>query len=319
MNLSTIDLNLLLVLSIVLEEGSATRAARRLHVTQSAVSNALARLRELLGDPLVVRSARGLVPTPRARELAPLLATAVAQLQAVVDGTAAFDPATCTRTFSLACADGQQLADLPLIARALRGEMPRAKLRVVSIDTLLATDGLATGEVDASISPTLAHAGLLNTPLYEEDAVGVLRRGHPFRGKTLTREAFSRIPHVDLHIAMGRPGVGNVRAERAFRAAQVERIVAMSVPSFAAAAMVVASTDDLVCMPRRVATLLAEQLPLRLVELPLPPLALEMSLVWHARTDRDPAAQHFRALVVRVLRPATRRTPSGRAHPRRTR
>src|SRR6516225_532896 len=105
MNLSTLDLNLFVVLHVVLEERSATRAARRLHVTQSAVSNAIARLRSVLADPLVVRSGRGLAPTPRAEELRPFVAQAIAQLQAAVDRGAAFVPEASERRFTLALTD----------------------------------------------------------------------------------------------------------------------------------------------------------------------------------------------------------------------
>src|SRR5579883_2451927 len=98
MNLSTLDLNLFLMLHVVLEERSATRAAERLHVTQSAVSNAIARLRSVLADPLVVRSGRGLAPTPRAAQLRPILAHAIGQLQVAVDGGTAFDPRVAERS-----------------------------------------------------------------------------------------------------------------------------------------------------------------------------------------------------------------------------
>src|SRR4029079_1458657 len=106
-NLSSIDLNLFLVLHAVLEERSATRAARRLHVTQSAVSNALARLRQLLGDPLVVRNGRGLAPTLRAGELQPLLQEVAARLERAMDRRG-FVPEESTRTFTIALADNHQ-------------------------------------------------------------------------------------------------------------------------------------------------------------------------------------------------------------------
>jgi DNA-binding transcriptional LysR family regulator len=113
-SLAGIDLNLFLVLHAVLSEWSVTRAAQKLHVTQSAVSNALARLRELLGDPLFVRHGRGLVPTPRAQELAPLMQRAMGELQAAVDGSA-FVPAQSTRRFTLAWSDAQAIAHLPAL------------------------------------------------------------------------------------------------------------------------------------------------------------------------------------------------------------
>src|SRR6185369_9787465 len=116
-NLSAIDLNLFLVLHAVLEERSATRAAARLHVTQSAVSNALARLRVLLGDPLVVRSGRGLAPTPRAEEMAPLLREATERLALAVDRRG-FIAAETTRTFTIALADSHQACEVPRLAHA---------------------------------------------------------------------------------------------------------------------------------------------------------------------------------------------------------
>src|SRR5262245_44783206 len=107
--LSNLDLNLFLVLHTVLVEGSVTRAARKLAVTQSAVSNALARLRELFGDPLFVRHGRGLVPTPRAEELAPVVRRAMADLQTALDGSD-FVPETSTRRFTLCWSDAQTIA-----------------------------------------------------------------------------------------------------------------------------------------------------------------------------------------------------------------
>src|ERR1700744_3732492 len=113
MNLMAFDLNLLLVLHAVLEEKSATLAAKRLNVTQSAVSNALARLRAVVGDPLLIRSGKGLVPTPRAAELAPIIAEAIEKLEAALDQGASFRPETSTRTFTLAAADNNQARDVP--------------------------------------------------------------------------------------------------------------------------------------------------------------------------------------------------------------
>src|SRR5215470_13785517 len=139
--LEQLDLNLLLVLDTVLAERSVARAARRLHVTPSAVSNGLARLRAVLGDPLVARSGRGIVPTPRAAELAPALARALRDLGAAVSGPSV-DPAATTRQLTLAIADVGQLVRLPRLAALVARELPRARLRVVGIDTLLSSGGL---------------------------------------------------------------------------------------------------------------------------------------------------------------------------------
>src|SRR3954469_25621248 len=150
MSLSTLDLNLLLVLDTVLSERSVARAARRLHVTPSAISNGLARLRAALGDPLVVRSGRGIVPTPRAAALAPALKRALSELDQAIEKDA-FDPATTTTRFTLALADVGQVAKLPQLVQRLVRDMPRARLRVVGIDTYVSSGGLQGTEVDVAL------------------------------------------------------------------------------------------------------------------------------------------------------------------------
>src|SRR5688572_4989339 len=123
MKLSSLDLNLLLVLHTVLEEKSVAKAAASLHVTSSAVSNALGRLRGLLGDPLLVRHGRGLVPTRRATELAPRIRAAVMELQGALAANVPFVPVQTDRMFTLACADNDQIASVPRIAAAFTARM----------------------------------------------------------------------------------------------------------------------------------------------------------------------------------------------------
>src|SRR5262249_48257531 len=143
-----IDLNLLRVLHHVLKEGSVARAAERLRVTSSAVSNSLARLREILGDPLLVRNGRPLGPTPKAIELMPRIAAAMDGFRSVLDACYQFDPETCTRTLTIASADNIGVGILPGIVARFSKRLPRATLRVVTLDHAIAGDGLASGEVD---------------------------------------------------------------------------------------------------------------------------------------------------------------------------
>ncbi|MFZ6181293.1 LysR substrate-binding domain-containing protein [Nannocystis pusilla] len=317
MNIAALDLNLLLVLHTVLVERSAAAAARRLHVTPSAVSNSLAKLRAQLGDPLVVRSGRGLVPTPRALELAPHLRAAVRELERVVAGAERFDPATTTRSFALALSDAHQICDLPRVARAFAAAMPRAQLRVVSIDHFEAVGGLAGGEVDAAVAPATApQAGQHAHHLYEETGVLLVRQGHPAAGEPVTREVWASLRHVDIHLALGRGGIGH-RAARAWLAG--ERLafdVAVVAPSFLAAAVVAANSDYACGLPRRVAEALAPVLPLTPLALPGPPMAFSIDLVWHERTHLDVGARAFRELVIAALaspRPASKRGRRARA------
>src|SRR5262245_10976397 len=200
MNISAVDLNLFLVFDAVLEERSTTRAASRLHVTQSAVSNALARLRQAVGDPLFVRNGRGLAPTPRAEEMGLPVREAIGRLSQALGQR--FDPDTTTRTFVLACADHHQAADVPGLAKAFARAMPQACLRVVSVDYLLSSDGLATGTVDAALAPSGSEGpGLHATPLFEEAAVVVVRKRHPTVGAKLSVAQLNALGHVDVHLA----------------------------------------------------------------------------------------------------------------------
>ncbi len=304
MNLASLDLDRLLVLHAVLEERSVTRAARRLHVTPSAVSNALAKLRETFDDPLVVRSGRELVLTPRADAIAPHLAEAVRAVGRAMEAGAAFDPARSTRAFTLACSDAEQIALVPGIAGAFARELPRASLRILSVEQLELSGGLASGSVDAAIAPAHELApGTHATELYREEAALVLRRGHPRAGKKLTKAAFNALRHIDILLALGGGGIGHHVAEDFFAQHGLVRDIAISVPSFAAAAAIAAETDWMAGMPLRLATKFARELPLVVVVSPLAPLTFRMQLVWHERTHTDPAATFFRELVLAAARP----------------
>ena len=142
-----------------------------MYVTPSAISNSLARLRTALGDPLVIRSGRGIVPTPRAAELAPLLKRALGDMERAVQAVA-FDAASTTRQFTLAIADAGQLSLIPRLSRLLSSHMPHARLRVVGIDTFLSSGGLAGTEVDVAIAALPDKApGVHFESLYDEQAV----------------------------------------------------------------------------------------------------------------------------------------------------
>ena len=298
MKLSSLDLNRLLLLHVVLEQRSVTRAAASLHVTPSAVSNALAQLRASFGDPLLVRSGRGLVPTPRAVALAPLLAEAIAALTRAVEGDAAFDPRTTTRRFAIATSDAEQIAEIPRIAAALASRAPRAGLRVLSVEQLEAAGGLARAEVDVALGP--AHPptpGVHAQDLYQEEGVLVVRRNHPRVRRRMTREQFNQLRHVDILLALDRGGVGHGMVEAFLATHGLQRDIAVSAPSFTAAANIVAQTDWVGGLPRRLAELFVRQLPLRIVSLPAPPMTFRMQLLWHERTHDDEGARFFRALV----------------------
>ena len=302
--LASLDLNLFLVLHTVLAEGSVTRAAKRLSVTQSAVSNALARLREVFRDPLFVRHGRGLVPTPRAHELAPLMQRAMGELQAAVDG-ATFVPEQSTRRFTLAWSDAQTIAHLPALLPRFERNLPHATLRIVTVDFLSATNGLSLGEVDVAVGPEqAAFAPLLHDALYTERIVLAARREHAKLVRCLLREQFDEIAFVDVQLALGQGGAGNMLMTELLARHGLSWRVAMVVPEFTAAAHAAAASDYVVGLPARAARAFCEFLPLELIELPafLDPPVMNMALLWHPRTDQDAGARYFRSLVAEACR-----------------
>lgn len=286
-NLSAIDLNLLLVLHTVLEERSVTRAAHRLHLTQPAVSNALARLRATLGDRLVIRSGGTLQPTPRALAMLPHLTAGLAALTAFVEAPR-FDAATSDRTFTLA--DSEELSELPRLAGAFARRLPHAMLRLVTVDDLAVA--LADGTVDAALGPaTLAGPGLVRRKLYDDRAVLVVRRGHPH---TRSPKQLARLPQIVVQ--SGRS------ARRELRRVSNTR-VAMVMPDYMSAALAVSVCDYVTSLPRRFAHSIRRLLPLHVIE--ARSSAIPIALYWHERTHDDAGAALFRALVTDAVVGAT--------------
>jgi DNA-binding transcriptional LysR family regulator len=303
-NLSNVDLDLFVVLHAVLEEGSATRAAARLHVTRPAVSNAIARLRRVLNDPLVVRTARGLVPTPRAKRIAPLVTSALDQLRAVVDDAATFDPRTSTRRFSIACSDNEQIAILPAVIEAFGRQLPLASLRIMNVDQILANDAFATGDVDVLIGTLpFVPASLRAQVLFTDRIVCIARKGHPaVRRGRIERERLWELPHVDVALLASRPTFGGQLREKIQASQGRTRRVALTVPNFVSAALSVSRTDWLAGVPSTLAAALSALLPLQIIELPFEVPPIPTHLVWHARSDTDPGAVLMRDLITTSAR-----------------
>jgi len=312
--LSRIDLNLLWALHVLLEEASVTAAAARLHVGQPAVSNQLARLRELFGDPLLVRDGRRLVRTPRAEALRMPLTEAVARIGHVLVGDASFDPLHETRCFVVSGDDAVEVTDLPLVLQAMQRELPRAGLRIVSIGRMVAAGGIASPEIDVALGPRSAFPVGRFTPLYRQGALLALRSGHPLANKKLTRARFNTLRFVDTWIADGRPGEGHKQVSAQLSQHGFVRQVALTVSHFSAAACAAAESDLVAGLPERVARYYAKYMPIVLKPFPEPlTFELEMGLGWHERTHTDPACRFFRALVVRALSTtASKAGPRGR-------
>lgn len=294
MSISSVDLNLLLTLHIVLRERSVARAAQQLHVTPSAVSNALARLRGVLGDPLVTRKGRGIVPTPRALELAPVLERTLLELESAIDAQP-FDAARSTRLLTLAMGEAAQIAWLVPIAGLMQTEMPRVRLRVVGIDSLVSLGDLSGPEVDLHIGVKGRGPGMHAEHLRDEPLALVAGSKHRFAPRRLTRTQLSGLRHVIVQMVPSRSFRDPVSA--AYEQAGIERQVVMAVPTFTAAAALAAATDLVTSLPASFLAARGAKLRLRELKTPLPSHSVPISMCWHERTHNDPALVKLRTLV----------------------
>jgi DNA-binding transcriptional LysR family regulator len=298
---SRFDLNLLSVLEAVLTEGSVVKAANRLHITPSAVSNALARLRLIIGDPLVTRRGRGIVPTPRALELAPLLARTLRELREAVR-TGAFDPATTAKRFTLALSDASQIALLPAIAALSARRMPRASLRAVGIDALVLLGGLGGAEVDVVIGPDKGGGEIHCEALFSQPAVLICRKDHPALEAAREPRRAEALRHIAIEMAPGRalPDLAGL----AYRKARIARDVAMTVPTFSAAAAVVAATDFVATVPAAFYSAVSQRMGISALPFPMPQLTIPTNMCWHERTHADSSAGAFRDVIRQAAKSA---------------
>lgn len=297
-DLASVDLNLLKLLDALLKERSVTLAGNRLGLSQPAASRALARLRRLLQDRVMVRTAKGLEPTPRALALEPALSRLLTEAQHIIS-PARFDPASAEGRLTLASIDHMALMLLPALAARMERLAPGLDLEVRSLhgDNI---DLVARGDADVAVgvfNDESLPAGFFRKDLYLEDLVCLLRRGHPVLQHPWTAERFSALPHVLVTIT----GRGETLIDTALASLGLCRRIAVRLPYFLAAPGLVVDSDKVLSLPRRLAQQFAQTLPLELLELPLPTDTFTLSMIWHERTHRDPAHAWLRQQIVETM------------------
>jgi len=295
-DLSSVDLNLLTLFEVLVRERSVTRAGLHLGLSQPATSRALARLRRMLGDRLVVRGRLGLELTPRAEALAGPVSRLLDDARAIV-APVAFDPARATGRIAIAAHDHLSLVVLAGLVARFERHAPGLGLHIappVGDNVGLIEQGaadLALGLFE--IVPGSLH----RRTLYSDDFVCLLRAGHPVLGDGLGLERYLALRHVAVTIS----GVGESAVDAALATQGHARRVALRVPHFLAGAMLVADSDMILTLPRRLARRLAEKLPLALADLPLQVPSVAPAMIWHERVHGDPAQVWVRQQLVDVV------------------
>lgn len=289
------DLNLLAFLEALFVAGSITGAGARVGLSQPAASRALGRLRRSFGDPLFVRSGGGLAPTPRAARLREPLRRALAEVTAML-APDRFDPATARGAVRLLVPDLEAAALAPPLLARLAATAPDVDVAFVPRRGDAAAM-LAADEVDLAIGVfPRAPAGFRRQRLYRDTMVCIVRAGHPAAQRGLTLARFLALRHALVTIT----GEGGGAVDAALAARGLARRIALRIPSFLAAPLVVAKSDLVVTLPRRAALHIASLAPVVLLEPPLPIPAFDLSQLWHERQHADARHRWLRALVAEL-------------------
>lgn len=294
-HLASVDLNLLVVFDALVAEGHATRAAERIGLTQPAVSHALNRLRALFGDPLFVRSPRGMVATPLAQDIAPSVRSILEQVEGVLLGGRAFNPASSKRQFTLGLSDYAAFVLLPRLTARLDREAPGVSLIVRNTSRSVGLPMLEDGSAEliaGNFPKPPAH--MREELLYEEDFICAGRGDHSGLEGTIDLDRYLSLRHLQVSMKGSPSGyVDAVLAEKGLK-----RNVAVTVGHFLMAPMLVDASDLIATEPHRLFAPLASRLPLNLFPPPIDIPPFRVVQTWHARHDADPGHQWLR----RVLR-----------------
>ncbi len=298
--LEHLDLNLLRLFEAVMREGSITRASAAVGLSQPAASNALKRLRTYCGDPLFVRTATGLRPTPMASAILPTVAQSLRALQGTLDEYRSFDPSRSTRTFHLLMLDVGELMYMPRLTAHLLALAPGLRITCRQIERDRYAHALAAGEADLALGqvppgqPELMHQRLSDEPL-----LCLVGRGHAAeRARAITRQQFLDTPHVAI-----RPEVMmEARIAQAMGADYTQRRVMLEVHHFMAMPLVLAQSPLLAVIPQSVANTFEPQLGLRRLPLPYPVEPVHVSQFWHRRSQHDTGHRWLRGEIAQLFR-----------------
>ena len=295
MNLQDMDLNLLVVFNELCKHGRVSAVAQNLGISQPGVSNALGRLRKLLGDELFLRTSRGMVPTLYAEALAQPIADALAALHGTLNARASFDPARSERAFVIGVNDVGETYFLPRLMRALDGAAPGVTIRTVRTTSIDVKDEMERGRIDLAMGflPGLKH-GFFQRRLFRQPYVCIFREDHPLARTGVSARQFRAAEHV----AIVSEGTGHGVVDQVIEQAGIRRRLRLTVPHFMAVGPVLQATDMIAVVPRRFADCACKPFGLATAPCPVKIPESVINVFWHARNHREPANQWLRQVVV---------------------
>jgi DNA-binding transcriptional LysR family regulator len=296
-NVTDLDLNLLRAFDAVLRDGSVTAAAERLSLSQPAMSNALSRLRRILGDPLFMRTPGGMRPTPFAQQLAAPVRQALDLIHTTLQQRPGFDPRTSQRSFRLQLSDVGEIVFLPLLLERLQREAPGVRVETEHFPQDEVSDALAAGEIDLAVGflPELS-LGVVQRRLFRDRYVCLVRADHPKIGSRLTLAQFLAASHV----LVSARGSAHEIVEQTLRNKGLVRRIALRVPHFTVVPMILSRTDHMVIVPEGLVRSIARLGRFKSLKPPVDIPALDVKVHWHERFDQDPGISWLRGVLVEL-------------------
>jgi len=294
----TMDLNLFKVFDAVYRANSLTEAAKDLHITQPAVSNALARLREHFDDPLFVRRGRSIAPTPLADSIAADISNSLIALQESLHRGQQFDPTTSKRRFIISMGDPIEFVALPSLISQLQQHAPGIRLQSQRLVRDQLSRQLISGEISMAVDiPQAVDPSIQQQFLFKDDFWVMMRENHPLAAQSLSLKSYLLAQHISVS---GRSR-GSVIEDAALNRKGLNRNIILRGQSYYSASHIVAETDLLLTLPKHLALRFQQFLPLQCLPLPLKLPALEMQMYWHRSANNDTAHQWLREKIQAII------------------
>ena len=289
-----IDLNLLVVFQEVFQERQISSVAKKLGLSQPAVSNALARLRKSFDDELFVRTAQGMQPTPLAQQLAEPISSALGNITRALNQHEVFDAASSKRHFVIAMTDVGEVYFMPRLIEQCRTLAPQSQLSTVRASSIDIKAEMETGRVDLALGAFDDISGALyQRRLFRQSYVCMLRQGHPLAGVAISAKDFLAAQHL-IVASMESP---YDKINQSLEKAGIKAAAHFTVPHFVAVPYIVSTTDLLVTVPQKLAESAAAPFKLQYVKPPLRLPALQTNVFWHRRFNQDEGNQWLRNLI----------------------
>src|SRR6185437_4645846 len=294
------DLNLVPVLIRIYEHGSVSAAAAQLGMSQSAVSGALAKLRQIYNDPLFHRIGHGMQPTARMHALIDPLRESLLRVEGTLSTEQVFNPATTSATFTFAMSDLGEMVFMPKILRHIRSLAPGASVRSVAASAAHIERGLETGEIDLAVGyfPDLRDKAFMEKHLFFHHFVCLLRANHPITATTLSLAQFLSVEHAVVS------GAGRTYEifERYLKAKKIQRRVALETPHFMSIPFVISQSDLIVTVPHAVGVFgKGVQMNIRIAQPPMRTPGIDLKMHWHRNFQRDPKSRWLREVVASLF------------------